>query len=87
MSHTIFGHDMSEVNHTTYHVLETIAAHTQLTEEDITVEEYYTHTYIQGEGAETFVDKFCSDRKGDFQAKLKKSPLTDDVDYYHYAIK
>ena len=87
MSNTVFGHDTSEVNHVTYHVLETVATHTQFTQDELDVKEYYSHAYISGPKAEEFVDKFCGDREGDFTAKLKKSPLLDEAEHYHYAIK
>ena len=87
MSNTIFGHDTSEVNHTTYHVLETLAVRSKFTRDEIEVKDYYNHTYISGPKAKEFVEKFCDDRAGSFSAKLKKSPLLDEAEHYHYAIK
>lgn len=79
--------DDERENFTTYHVREAIALSTTWVDGEIEVTDFYSHTYISGPKAEAFVEKFCGDQPGDFSAKLKKSPLVDDVEHYHYAIK
>jgi hypothetical protein len=86
-SETLFGLEKSEVNHVTYHVLETVAVHSTITPDELEVKEYYNHAYISGPKAEQFVDQFCDGTRGSFEAKLKKSPLLDEAEHYHYAIK
>ena len=83
------AHDDAEdsENFTTYHAKECVAINSKFKTDEIEIKDYYTHTYISGPKAKEFVDKFCGDKEGDFTAVLKKSPLLDEVENYHYAIK
>ena len=74
-------------NFTTYHVRESVAIHSTIKNDELEIKDYYNHTYISGPKAKEFVDKFCAGKEGDFTAVLKKSPLLDEADHYHYAIK
>ena len=74
-------------NFTTYHVRESVAIHSTIKNDELEIKDYYSHTYISGPKAKEFVDMFCGDKEGDFTAVLKKSPLLDEANHYHYAIK
>ena len=79
--------DEPNENFTTYHVRECVEIHSTFKTDELEIKDYYNHTYINGPKAKEFVDKFCGDKEGDFTAVLKKSPLLDEANHYHYAIK
>lgn len=74
-------------NMTTFHAREAFAVHTNWADHELTITDFYNHTKISGPKADEFVDRFCGENRGDFDAKLKKSPLVDDTEEYVYAIK